>query len=50
MTFNPVVPIGGYAGWTFLNRTMAKRRADERFFQSWFFEKGFQSYQIFYGH
>jgi Protein of unknown function (DUF1217) len=25
MTFNPVVPLGGYAGWTFLNRTMAKQ-------------------------
>ncbi len=25
MTYNPVVPLGGYAGWTFLNRTMAKQ-------------------------
>jgi hypothetical protein len=27
MTFNPVIPISGYAGWTFLNRTMAKQSA-----------------------
>jgi Protein of unknown function (DUF1217) len=27
MTFNPVVPVSGYAGWTFLNRTMAKQTA-----------------------
>ena len=27
MSFNPVVPISGYAGWTFLNRTMAKQTA-----------------------
>ncbi len=25
MSFNPVIPLGGYAGWTFLNRTMAKQ-------------------------
>ena len=25
MTFNPVVPVSGYAGWTFLNRTLAKQ-------------------------
>jgi len=22
MTFSPVIPIGGYAGWSFLKRTM----------------------------
>ena len=27
MSFNPVVPVSGYAGWTFLNRTMAKQTA-----------------------
>lgn len=27
MTFNPVIPVSGYAGWTFLNRTMAKQSA-----------------------
>ena len=27
MTFSPVVPVSGYAGWTFLNRTMAKQTA-----------------------
>lgn len=25
MTFSPVLPMGGYAGWTFLNRTMARQ-------------------------
>ena len=27
MTYAPVLPIGGYAGWTLLNRTMAKQTA-----------------------
>lgn len=27
MTFNPVIPVSGYAGWTLLNRTMAKQTA-----------------------
>ena len=27
MTFNPVIPVSGYAGWTFLNRTMTKQTA-----------------------
>ncbi len=27
MSFVPVVPISGYAGWTFLNRTMEKQQA-----------------------
>lgn len=25
MTFSPVLPMGGYAGWTFLSRTMARQ-------------------------
>ena len=27
MIYSPVLPVGGYAGWTFLNRTMAKQTA-----------------------
>lgn len=27
MTFSPVIPVGGYAGWTFLKRTMAQQTA-----------------------
>jgi len=27
MTYTPVLPVGGYAGWTILNRTMAKQTA-----------------------
>ena len=27
MTFSPVIPFGGYAGWTFLKRTMATQKA-----------------------
>lgn len=44
MNFNPVIPVSGYAGWTFLNRTMAKQtdafvkspeiRRDEDYFRA----------------
>ncbi len=27
MTYTPVLPVTGYAGWTLLNRTMAKQTA-----------------------
>ena len=27
MSYSPVLPVGGYAGWTLLNRTMAKQTA-----------------------
>jgi hypothetical protein len=27
MTFNPVIPAGGFVGWSFLNRTLAKQQA-----------------------
>jgi len=27
MSFQPVIPLGGYAGWTFLKRTMEKQQA-----------------------
>ena len=27
MTYSPVIPVGGYAGWTFLKRTMAQQTA-----------------------
>ena len=27
MSFQPVIPLAGYAGWTFLKRTMEKQQA-----------------------